>query len=154
MLYYTEIGVSNLEIPHEKSLCIYISGCQNHCRNCHYPSLKLEDYGNILKDNIFLILSTYLSQITCVCFLGEGKNTFIEHIEFVNHVKFARRLKLKTALYSGRETFPEKWMKIFDYVKVGSYQSNLGNLFCKTTNQKLYLNHLGNFKNITEFFWI
>lgn len=153
MLYYTEIGVSNLEIPSEKSLCVYISGCQNHCINCHYPELKLCDYGNILKDNIFSIISAYLPQITCVCFLGEGNNTFVEHIEFINHVKFVQRLNLKTAIYSGRNIFPEEWMKIFDYVKVGSYQKNLGDLFSRTTNQKLYLNQTGNFKDITKLFW-
>lgn len=154
MLYYTEIGVSTLEIPSEKSLCIYISGCQNHCKNCHYPDLKFCDYGNILKDNIISFVTAYLTQITCVCFLGEGNNKIVEHIEFFNHVKFVRRLNLKTALYSGREIFPEEWMKIFDYVKVGSYRENLGDLFCKTTNQKLYKNHRGKFKDITEFFWI
>ncbi len=154
MLRYIETGVSNVEIPHEKSLCIYISGCQNHCPNCHYHELKLDNYGNILKDNIFSLLTAYLPQITCLCFLGEGNNSVIEHIEFFNHVKFARSLHLKTAIYSGRDIFPEEWMKIFDYVKVGSYRENVGDLFCRTTNQKLYLNQRVHFKDITSLFWI
>ena len=153
MLYYAEVGLSILEIPHEKSLCIYISGCQNRCQNCHYPELKLHNYGNILRDNIFSITAAYLPQITCLCFLGEGNNKIDEHREFFNHVQFARQLNLKTAIYSGRDIFPEEWMKIFDYIKVGSYQEDLGDLFCRTTNQKLYLNKNGKLKNLTESFW-
>jgi len=153
MLYYTETGISYLEIPGEISLCVYISGCQNNCKNCHYPNLKIYNYGYVLKDNINFLVSAYLSKITCICFLGEGNGSIAERTEFFNHVEFAHNLNLKTALYSGRDIFPEDWMKIFDYVKVGSYQENLGDLFCRTTNQKLYQNLSGEFKDITKIFW-
>ena len=40
MLRYIEFGLSHQEVPNESAICIYISGCPNRCRNCHYPELQ------------------------------------------------------------------------------------------------------------------
>ena len=153
MLYFTEAGLSFLEVPDEISLCIYISGCQNNCPHCHYPALKSPEYGYPLKDNFISLIELYGSQISCVCFLGEGRNTPLEHEEFFYFTEQVRTFNLKTCLYSGRDIFPEEWMKIFDYVKVGSYRAEAGDLFCSETNQRFYLNQEGIFTDITEKFW-
>ena len=60
----------------------------------------------------------------------------------------------KTCLYSGRNINVEEWMKIFDYVKVGSFQEDLGGLDSPTTNQMFYKKCTnGTYENITSDFW-
>ena len=153
MLYYTEICSSPYEVPDEISLCIYISGCRNRCQHCHYPELQFHDYGLPLLENFFNLTSAYISQITCVCFLGEGRNTSLKHEEFSRCVEYVHFLNLKACLYSGRDIFPEEWMEIFDYVKVGGYRQDLGDLFCRNTNQRLYVKRRGEYVDVTSNFW-
>ena len=135
MLYYTEFGLSEREVPGEISICVYLSGCCHKCRNCHYPLLQEKDYGERLMDYYKDIIELYRKQATCVCFLGEGANTDIEHNEFRLVVQYARLHGLKTCLYSGRDVGVEEWMQMFDYVKVGSYIEELGGLENRNTNQ-------------------
>ena len=73
MLYYTEVCLSPYEVPGEQSICIYISGCLNRCKNCHYPELQYPDYGDVLSKRMSDIVALYHSQASCVCFLGEGR---------------------------------------------------------------------------------
>ena len=89
MLYYTEFGLSHLEVPGETALCIYISGCLNHCSNCHYPELQRQNYGTPL--NIFYqaMIELYAPQASCVCFLGEGEGTDSEKHELLLYAKQA-----------------------------------------------------------------
>ena len=135
MLRYTEVCLSGLEVPGEVSICIYISGCCQRCFNCHYPLLQSMDYGEKLADYYNDIIAIYRSQATCVCFLGEGKNTEKEHQELLSMVRYANEQGLKTCLYSGRDTDVEPWMCAFDYVKLGSYIEARGALGSENTNQ-------------------
>ena len=153
MLYYTEIGLSPYEVPEHNSICIYISGCCNHCKNCHYPILQKSNYGDKLLENFKKIVQLYVNQATCVCFLGEGKNTIYEHQEFYKMVEISKKLNLKTCLYCGRDTNVEGWMSIFDFVKLGSYQENCGGLNNKSTNQKLLEKVKNEYIDITYKFW-
>ena len=118
MLYYTEVCFSPYEVPEHESICIYISGCLNKCTYCHYPLLQQTDYGDTLYDKFKNIIELYCARATCVCFLGEGKNTDAEHNEFKDMVIYAHKKGLKTCLYCGRDTIIESWMKIFDYIKL------------------------------------
>jgi len=152
-LYYSEISLSHLEIPYESSLCIYLSGCQNHCLNCHYPKLQEADFGDILSRNYINIVDLYRNQATCICFLGEGKNTWKEHQEFKHYVNYAHTIKLKTGLYCGRDTIIEDWMNIFDYIKIGSYIPKFGALYVPSTNQRLYKKSCIGYIDITSYFW-
>ena len=142
MLYYTEFGLSEREVPGERSICIYLSGCCHNCRNCHYPLLKEKDYGERLMDYYKDIIALYRKQATCVCFLGEGANTVVEHDELRIIVKYAQLQGLKTCLYSGRDVEVEEWMQIFDYIKLGSYVEELGGLESVATNQ-IFLQKIG-----------
>ena len=137
MLYYTEVCFSPYEVPEHKSICIYISGCVNRCVECHYPLLQHIDYGDVLSENYANIVALYRSHATCVCFLGEGKNTEDEHKEFDNMVAYDQGQGLKTCLYCGRDTIIESWMEIFAYVKIGSFQKSRGALNSPTTNQRM-----------------
>ena len=152
MLYYTEVCLSPHEVPNHNSLCIYISGCVNRCVACHYPLLQQPDYGDVLSENYENIVALYSSYATCICFLGEGKNTREEHEEFENMVVYARQQGLKTCLYCGRDTIIESWMEIFDYVKIGSFQKSRGGLDSPTTNQKMLEKTAYEYSDITYKF--
>lgn len=138
MLMYVECAVSPLEIPNEICLCIYISGCQNSCQECHYPELQSCEYGDPLGDEFIDIMDAYQQQITGVCFMGEGDLSSESRKEFLAFAKEIKGRGLKTALYSGRDVEIEEWMNIFDYIKLGSYIKERGGLTCRTTNQVLY----------------
>ena len=153
MLHYTEAGLSHNEVPDETSLCIYISGCVNRCKECHYPELQDSDYGDLLYKYIKSLIQLYLNQISCVCFLGEGRNTVHEKSELIEYCKLARSYGLKTCLYSGRDTEIEFWMCDFDYIKLGSFMPDKGALYEQTTNQRMYKKTENGYEDITFKFW-
>ena len=153
MLYIVDYTLSTLEVPDEISLCLFISGCLNNCSDCHSPELQRNDYGEPLHQTIYNLLELYSSKITCVCFLGEGKNTYEEKGELKNFSDYAHMKGLKSCLYSGRNTDIEDWMKIFDYIKVGAFDINRGPLTEKNTNQIMYQKIDGDYRNITSKFW-
>lgn len=154
MLHYVEFGISHMEVPYDSALCIYISGCQNRCRECHYPELKNADEGEVLSDYFEQMLDLYHEYTTCVCFMGEGECSTDSRMELLQYVQEAHNRGYKVCLYSGRDTVIEDWMKSFDYVKTGSYIERFGPLTSKTTNQKMWCKLPdGSFTDITELFW-
>ena len=155
MLYYTEFCLSPCEVPEEKSICIYISGCTNRCKNCHYPALQLHNYGESLGNFFADIIELYHKQASCVCFLGEGRGFPEDQAEVISYAEYAHAKGLKTCLYCGRDTGIESWMYVFDYIKLGSYREELGSLDSKTTNQRLYRkNDENKYEDMTNRFWI
>lgn len=153
MLRYTEFCLSPYEVPKEQSICIYISGCTNKCRNCHYPELQSSDNGELLYPHFADIVELYFNQASCICFLGEGKELPQEKKEFNSYAKYAHTKGLKTCLYSGRDTVIETWMHIFDYIKLGSYHEEFGALDSLTTNQRMYRKNSNNYyEDITYLF--
>lgn len=153
MLHYTEVHLSSLEVPGENSLCIYISGCLNHCLHCHYPELQKPDHGDSLLPYYMAILELYSTQATCICFLGEGENTPSIHSEFSHYCHIAAEQGFRTRLYCGRNVKPEPWMACFDYVKVGSFKEEKGPLSSPSTNQRMYRKINGKYQDITHLFW-
>lgn len=151
MLYYCEIALSPIEVPGELSICVYITGCQNRCEECHYPELQLYNYGNPLMKSIDIIVDAYIKEASCLCIMGEGQLEDRKELTAASLIGHSRGLK--TCLYSGRDVDIEDWMKEFDYVKVGSYQKACGPLTSKTTNQVFYMKENNSYKNITEVFW-
>lgn len=153
-IYYTEVDLSPYEVPNEQSLCIYISGCQEACLNCHYPELRKNNFGTPLGMFFKQLLELYFHQATCICFLGEGENTSKSRMELSAFAKQAAAFGKRTCLYSGRDVKLEDWMRVFDYVKLGSFQKRLGALDSSTTNQVFYQRCSdGSYKDITELFW-
>jgi len=133
-------------------LVIYISQCQNHCKECHTPYLN-EIYGDLLSNNFEQIYELYKNYITCVCFMGEGKNNDDSKKEFRRYCEIIHNDNKKVALYSGRDCDIEEWMLIFDYIKLGSYQKDLGPITYKSTNQHLYKKCNNLYVDITYLFW-
>lgn len=146
MLKYVNTMVTFSEVPDEISLCIEISNCPCHCKNCHSPYLA-EDIGKplIYKDthnNRTVINCNPLSElievnkgITCVCLMGGDSNP-----EYINILgRTIKYHKLKSAWYSGRqELSPEIDLCDFDYIKLGPYKEECGPLDKRTTNQRFY----------------
>lgn len=154
MLHYLEFGISHMEVPGETTLCIYISGCSNRCPKCHYVQLQDADVGEVLSEYFDLILNMYHMYTTCVCFMGEGDCSAESIGELRQYVLRSHARGYKCCLYSGRDTEIEEWMKVFDYLKIGSYNDAYGPLTSKSTNQKMYMRRSDNtFIDITYRFW-
>lgn len=161
MLKYVNTMVTFSEVPDEISLCIEISNCPCHCKNCHSPYLA-EDIGEplIYKDthnNRTVINCNPLSElieankgITCVCLMGGDSNP-----EYINILgKTIKCHKLKSAWYSGRQELSNSIdLSNFDYIKLGPYKEEFGPLNSKTTNQRFYKVNEKELIDITNLFW-
>ena len=161
MLKYVDTKVTFSEVPDEISLCINISNCPCHCKNCHSPYLA-EDIGEplIYKDthnNRTVINCNPLSElieankgITCVCLMGGDSNP-----EYINILgKTIKCHKLKSAWYSGRQELSNSIdLSNFDYIKLGPYKEEFGPLNSKTTNQRFYKVNEKELIDITNLFW-
>lgn len=153
MLKFFDYNITDsLEVPDEVCLNFHIAECQNRCNNCFSPELW-ETYSDNLIEVYQNILLAYLNRITCVCFLGEGKNTDYEHNEFIKICRSVHGYDLKTCLYCGRNCNIEDWMNCFDYIKIGSYDEKSGDLSCRSTNQKCYRKSSNRYDDITYLFW-
>lgn len=152
MLKFHNYDIVFAEIPDEVSLAINITNCPNACKNCHSLWLWKDEGEELNEESLSLILSEYISSITCVAFMGGDREPkAIDGLaEFVKE-KFNK----KVAWYSGRkEISKEINPKNFDYIKIGSYIEELGALKQRTTNQKLYKLHNGEIvEDITYRFW-
>mgnify|MGYP003295791289 FL=1 len=152
-LKYLGYSIVFQEVPNEVTLAINISGCPHRCEGCH--SKYLWEYeGNYILDDLTDLIEKYKGLITCVCFMG-GDQNWIELMQLAHIVDY---YGLHVALYSG---FPSRLSlynvaQCFDYVKVGAYDSSLGGLTSKTTNQRMYrqINKPSNiWEDITYKFW-
>ena len=135
MLKYVETLVSFSEVPDEITLCLNISNCPCHCKNCH-SSYLAEDIGeNLTLDTIYKLIDSN-EGITCICFMGGDSSP--KEIDM-----FARCIKdlydIKVAWYSGKQELSKDInLKWFDFIKLGPYIEELGPLNSKTTNQRFY----------------
>ena len=135
MLKYVNTMVTFSEVPDEISLCIEISNCHCHCKNCH-SSYLAEDIGEELTlDKIYKLIDNN-EGITCICFMGGDSSP--KEIDM-----FARCIKdlydIKVAWYSGRQELSKYInLKCFDFIKLGPYIEEFGPLNSKTTNQRFY----------------
>lgn len=135
MLKYVDTLVTFSEVPDEISLCINISNCQCHCKNCHSPYLA-EDIGEELNSHSLKELINNNKGITCISFMGGDSNPS-DIDALAQWVKI--NYPLKVAWYSGRQELSKEIdLKNFNFIKLGPYIEELGPLTSKTTNQKFY----------------
>lgn len=124
------------EVPDEVTLAIEITNCPGMCEGCHSPWLR-EDIGEELTVEKLNELIDKNKGITCVCFMGEGKDPeALKRLAFGIHLR--SDYPYKVALYSGRDFVEEEYDQYFDYIKVGPYVEKFGPLNKETTNQRLY----------------
>ncbi|MGN0144141.1 MAG: 4Fe-4S cluster-binding domain-containing protein [Clostridium sp.] len=137
MLKYVDTLVSFSEVPDEISLCINISNCPCHCKNCH-SSYLAEDIGEPLTINELRNLIQRNEGVTCICFMG-GDSDHIEIDNLARWVQIFMHHKYKIAWYSGRQELSKDInLKWFDFIKLGPYIEELGSLNSKSTNQRFY----------------
>lgn len=134
---YQYAKVTFQEIPDEITLCIAISGCKVHCKDCNQKNLW-KDEGKELDIEELNRLINSNKGITCICFMGNAENIPM----LWSYIKMSKN-NLKTAMYVGTDIINiikdyGYFLNFLDYLKVGSYISNLGGLNSKTTNQRLY----------------
>ena len=150
MLKYVETLVSFSEVPDEITLCLNISNCPCHCKNCH-SSYLAEDIGeNLTLDTIYKLIDSN-EGITCICFMGGDSSP--KEIDM-----FARCIKdlynIKVAWYSGKQELSKDIdLKNFDAIKLGPYTEELGPLNKNTTNQRFYKVINNELIDNTYLFW-
>lgn len=152
------------EIPDEITLAINITNCPHHCEGCHSPYLR-EDIGEVLDIKTIDDLLKRNDGVTCVCFMGEGKDPESLH-KLVTHIKKTYKTTA-IALYTGADDVEDDfyWDNL-DYIKIGHYDKNFGPIDNPNTNQRLYIgcalcggvvevNGVKRFgwKDITDSFW-
>lgn len=146
-LKYDSYDIVFQEVPNEITLVFNITGCPHKCEGCHSKYLW-KNHGNFVSDDIKNLINKYKGMITCVCFMGGDQN-----INELNQLLIlTRQEKLKTCVYSGLDTVDVFDLQLLDYLKIGSYNQDLGGLNCKTTNQKMYKIVNGGIEDITYKF--
>lgn len=151
MLKYVDTKVTFSEVPDEISLCINISNCSCHCKNCHSPYLA-EDIGEPLDLQHLTNLIDSNKGITCVCIMGGDANPS-EVDDTAQDIK-EYYPKLKVAWYSGKQELSKDInLEFFDFIKLGPYIEEFGPLNSRTTNQRFYKVSDGELINITSKFW-
>lgn len=150
MLKYVDTKVTFSEVPDEISLCINISNCPCHCKNCH-SSYLAQDIGTELTFSELSRLIKHNSGISCIAFMGgdsEPKRIDALASFVTNHYQ------LKVAWYSGRQELSKDIdLKNFDAIKLGPYIEELGPLNSRTTNQRFYKVNGRELVDITSKFW-
>lgn len=151
MLKYVDTKVTFSEVPDEISLCINISNCPCHCKNCH-SSYLAQDIGEELSCKRLEELLQDNKGITCVSFMGGDINP-IEIVGLANYIKLFYP-GLKVAWYSGKQELPKHFnMEPFNFIKLGPYIEEFGPLNSRTTNQRFYKVSDGELVDITNKFW-
>ena len=151
MLKYVDTKVTFSEVPDEISLCINISNCPCHCKNCH-SSYLVQDIGTELTFNEVRKLIKKNSGISCIAIMGgdaepDKINTLASFI--INHYN-----SIKVAWYSGRQELSNSIdLSNFDYIKLGPYKEEFGPLNSRTTNQRFYKVNGKELVDITSKFW-
>lgn len=132
---YLEKQIVFREIPQEVSLSYLVTGCPQRCQGCHSSDSWNAHKGQDLNDHTLREdLVHYQRGITCVLFLGgEWDVLTLKRLLII-----VKDFGLKTALYSGSDDIHSELKENLDYLKLGSYQKELGGLESLQTNQVLW----------------
>lgn len=138
------------EVPGEITLGISLTGCQIRCKGCHSRELwedkgtplTIEELGELMKEH---------RGLTCLLLLGG------EHdIDALTELFMWAHKRVKTAWYCGLDMIPRDKLGILqylDFIKIGSYDMELGPLNESTTNQRFYEVINGELIDHTYLFW-
>lgn len=136
MIRYAGYYITFQEVPNEISLVFTISGCPRRCDGCHSPWLRDPEFGNDLEEDLPVLLDKYGEDISCVCFMGEGRDMEALHRCMLTVSDYG----LRSALYTGADSVEElpSFINMLDYLKLGHYDKDLGGLDSPFTNQHFY----------------
>lgn len=161
---YTNTEIVFREVPDKITLAINISGCPNHCPECHSKWLW-EDNGTLLDEKELIRLVERNKGINCVAFMGGDAEP--EEIVRLGGFLFDMYPSIQQCWYSGRnpeelESLAEAgYLDFLDYIKLGPFKKEYGPLDNKNTNQRMYEISSENsgkkihfiYKDITHKFW-
>lgn len=155
MLKYVDAKITFAEIPDEITLCINISNCPIHCKECHSKYLW-KDIGEPLDLQHLTDLIDTNKGITCVCIMGGDANP--EEVDCIAEDIKEYYPELKVAWYSGRQELSKDIMiSHFNFIKLGPFIKEKGPINCKTTNQVMFeidvVKDKVFVKDITAKFW-
>lgn len=151
MLKFINAQVVFQEFPGETTLAINISGCPNHCPDCHSKYLWKDTGYMLTKEKIDEFIKNN-PMITCVGFMG-GDQSIKDIKSLRDYIKQHYR-NIKVGWYSGRNMWSDEIMQGFDYVKFGPYKKECGGLDSPTTNQVMYkyIKIVDKWLDITKYF--
>jgi anaerobic ribonucleoside-triphosphate reductase activating protein len=137
MLKYYNYDIVFQEIPDEVTLAINITNCPNRCKGCHSPYLQKNIGEELNERQITLLMDKYVSAITCFCFMGgDGDPQRVADLANFMRLHYS---EIKVAWYSGCAKLPDGFdRRDFQYIKLGEYVEELGNLKNETSNQHLF----------------
>jgi len=156
MLKHVGYYIGRDDIPRMTTLSIPLAECQRDCQDCHSPWLKTSE-GVDLAESLPGLIEKYKPFIQCICFLGEGDDTKA----LLDALRLCKQAKLQTALYSGAEYLEDipvyqllqpNAKRELDYLKVGQFKQDYGDLDCISTNQRMFEHTAVGWVNITRDF--
>ena len=138
------------EVPGEISIAISVTGCNRSCKGCHTPELQNsilgEEFGERELETLLAVYGKYLS---CVVFFGGDVSFREDLVKLLKYIK--NKTTLKTCLYTGEEAVDGEIKGLLDYLKVGEYKEECGNIKSKTTNQRFL--EVSTNRDLTHKFW-
>lgn len=152
MLKYYNYDVVFQEIPGEVTLAVNITNCPFRCKGCHSPHLRQDIGGALDEACIGSLMDKYASGITCFCFMG-GDVAPERVADLAGFIRM-NYPEIKTAWYSGCAKLPDGFgYRNFQFIKLGAYVEELGNLKNQTCNQRLFeIGHDGAMKDVSFLF--
>ena len=121
------------EVPEEISLALTVTGCQIGCKGCHSPHTWNPQHGTPLTViGLAELLDQYEALISCVVFFG-GEWQPDKLCLFLSQCQAAG---YKTCLYTGEEDISDSIKAHLDYLKTGSWRSEVGGLASPISNQR------------------
>ena len=135
-MYYSYPQQTFQEVPGEITLALSISGCPLRCIGCHSMETYPTDFGKELTIDELDNLIKKFKHTSCVLFYGGEWNLS----ELKSMIKYVRELGLKICLYTGNELsyFSKDFLNSLNFIKVGPYIKEKGNLSNPKSNQKFY----------------
>ena len=138
-LYTAGNEITAQDVLDEISLAISLSGCPLRCKNCHSAFTWNPKFGTLLTNELMEELITKNKHISCVLFYG-GEWQLERLLELISIVK---QHNLSVCLYTGLtleeiKLNKKELLSVLDYIKVGRFIEEKGELNKKSTNQKFY----------------
>lgn len=135
MLNYSSTIINLKDVPGEISLCINLIDHSGEYVKNHFPSLWAKmGYLSLTRMDILIEDN---DGISCICFMGGD----CDPKEINKLAKYVKEMcpNLKIAWYSNLDEVPSdiEWCN-FDYIKLGAYKEEYGDLTNPKTNQRFY----------------
>ena len=134
-------GVTMNEVPDHLAFYIEMGNCKKKCKGCHSPHLwNTVDNPMSIEELEFLAYDAINKGANAIVLMGGTTND----IPYPHLVRLIDKLSkiAPVCLYSGSDDYKQDMLIAITtqltWLKIGSYQEELGGLSSKTSNQKFY----------------